>query len=140
MVESVFREDWSPEQVVGWFARFTILAISHKTIYRYIWLDQKRGGNLHLHLRRANKPFRKRYGAYDTRGRLAQLNKRHISTRPFGAEHRSRYGHWEGDTVLGHSQAGACIVTRGPEVGLDTGSMYERRADDRESAPTRRRD
>ena len=29
----------------------------------------------------------------------------HISTRPAGAEHRSRVGHWEGDTVLGNSAA-----------------------------------
>ena len=108
-VEAVLREDFSPEQVVGWFARYKILAISHETIYRHIWLDMKRGGTLHVHLRRANKPFRKRYGAYDSRGRLA--GKRHISTRPAGAEHRSRVGHWEVDTVLGNSQGGACIVT-----------------------------
>ena len=105
----MLREDFSPEQVVGWFARYKILAISHETIYRYIWLDMKRGGTLHVHLRRANKPFRKRYGAYDSRGRLA--GKRHISTRPAGAERRSRVGHWEVDTVLGDSQGGACIVT-----------------------------
>jgi transposase, IS30 family len=109
LVESVLREDYSPAQVVGWFARFKILAISHETIYRYIWEDQARGGTLHVHLRRANKPFRKRYGAYDSRGRLA--GKRHISTRPAGAENRSRVGHWEVDTVLGNSQGGACIVT-----------------------------
>lgn len=108
-VEAVLREDWSPEQIVGWFARFRILEISHETIYRRIWEDKKRGGTLHVHLRRANKPFRKRYGAYDSRGRLA--GKRHISTRPAGATNRSRFGHWEGDTVLGHSQSGACIVT-----------------------------
>lgn len=109
LVESVLREDFSPEQIVGWFARFKILAISHETIYRHIWLDKQRGGNLHVHLRRANKPFRKRYGAYDSRGRLT--GKRHISTRPAGAEHRSRVGHWEVDTVLGNSQGGACIMT-----------------------------
>lgn len=109
LVESVLREDFSPEQVVGWFARFGILTISHETIYRYIWEDKARGGTLHVHLRRANKRFRKRYGAYDSRGRLA--GKRHISTRPAGAEHRSRFGHWEVDTVLGNSPSGTCIVT-----------------------------
>lgn len=109
LVESVLREDFSPEQVVGWFMRYRILTISHETIYRHIWEDRKRGGTLHVHLRRANKRFRKRYGAYDSRGRLA--GKRHISTRPAGAEHRSRFGHWEVDTVLGNSQSGACILT-----------------------------
>ena len=94
---------------MGWFGRFDILTISHETIYRHIWADKRHGGQLHVHLRCANKPYRKRYGTYDSRGRLA--GKRPIATRPPGAAHRSRYGHWEGDTVLGDSQGGACILT-----------------------------
>ena len=109
VVDAMLGQDWSPEQVVGWCARFHLLTISIETIYRHIWADKKRGGTLHGHLRRANKPFRKRYAAYDSRGRLA--GKRPIATRPAGAAHRSRYGHWEGDTVLGDSQGGACILT-----------------------------
>ena len=86
-----------------------MLTISHETMYRHIWQDKKAGGTLHVHLRRANKRFRKRCGAYDSRGRLA--GKRHISTRPAGAANRSRIGQWEVDTVLGDRQGGACIVT-----------------------------
>ena len=108
-VEDLVREDWSPEQIVGWCARFDLLAISHETIYRRIHADRARGGTLYTHLRVMTKHLRKRYGTYDSRGRLA--GKRHISTRPAGAEHRSRFGHWEGDTVLGKTQHGACIVT-----------------------------
>jgi len=55
------------------------------------------------------KKYRKRYAAYDSRGRLA--GKRHISERPAGAEHRARLGHLEGDTVLGSTQHNACILT-----------------------------
>ena len=109
LVESVLREDYSPAQVAGWFARFKMLVISHETIYRHIWQDKKAGGTLHVHLRRAKKRIRKRYGAYDSRGRLA--GKRPIATRPPGAAHRSRFGHWEGDTVLGAGQAGPCVLT-----------------------------
>lgn len=108
-VETRLRQNWSPEQIVGWFARFLILAISHETIYRHVWNDKQCGGTLWHHLRTAYKPRRKRYGRYDSRGRLA--GKRHISERPAGAEHRSRFGHWEGDTVLGNTQHGTCIVT-----------------------------
>ena len=108
-IEALLCQDWSPEQIVGWYARFHLLAISHETIYRHIWADKRRGGRLHVQLRCANKPYRKRYGRYDSRGRLA--GKRPIATRPPGAEHRSRYGHWEGDTVLGDSQGGACLLT-----------------------------
>jgi len=62
LVESVLRQDYSPAQVVGWFARFTLLTISHETIYRNIRHDKQRGGTLHVHLRRENMRFRKRYG------------------------------------------------------------------------------
>ena len=101
--------DWSPEQIAGWCARHRLLAISHETIDRHVWQDKANGGALYTHLRGARKQLRKRYGAYDSRGRLA--GKRPIATRPVGAANRSRYGHWERDTVLGDSQGGACILT-----------------------------
>jgi transposase, IS30 family len=54
LVDAVLREDYSPAQVVGWFARFDILVISHETIFRHVWTDKAAGGTLHVHLRRAN--------------------------------------------------------------------------------------
>jgi len=101
--------DWSPEQISGWCARHGIIAISHEMIYRHLWQDTGHGGALYTHLRGAQQQRRKRFGAYDSRGRLA--GKRPIGTRPPGAEHRSRWGHWEGDTVLGASPGGACMLT-----------------------------
>ena len=108
-VVALIREDWSPEQIAGRLRLRRILSISHETIYRYLWLDKEVGGQLYRHLRGARKKCRKRYGAYDSRGRLA--GKRPIAARPPGAEHRSRFGHWEGDTMLGASQAGPCVFT-----------------------------
>ncbi len=108
-VVALVREDWSPEQIAGWLQRHRLLTISHETIYRYIWEDKQSGGRLYTHLRGARKQCRKRYGAYDSRGRLA--GKRPITARPAGAEQRSRFGHWEGDTMLGAGQAGPCVLT-----------------------------
>jgi len=108
-VQALLREDWSPEQIAGWLRRQGQLRISHETIYRWIWADKGAGGTLYRHLRGARKQKRKRYGAYDSRGRPA--GKRPITTRPSGAEHRSRLGHWEGDTLLGAGQAGPCVLT-----------------------------
>ncbi len=108
-VQELLREDWSPEQVTGWLRRFHLLSISHETIYRYIWADKRGGGTLHQHLRGARKQRRKRYGRYDSRGRLA--GKRPISTRPAVVEMRRELGHWEADTVLGASQAGPCVLS-----------------------------
>ena len=108
-VEALIREDWSPEQIAGRLRRRGVLTISHETIYRHLWHDQRPGGHLYTHLRCAQKQRRKRYGAYDSRGRLA--DKRPTASRPAGAEHRSRFGHWEGDTMLGDGQSGPCVLT-----------------------------
>jgi len=108
-VQELLREDWSPEQVTGWLHRFQLLTISHETIYRYIWANKHAGGTLYQHLRGARKQRRKRYGRYDSRGRLA--GKRPITTRPLAAETRAEIGHWEADTVLGAGQAGACVLS-----------------------------
>jgi IS30 family transposase len=99
LVVARLQEEWSPEQISGRLALSGELSISHETIYRYVWDDRRHGGALYLHLRGARKKRRKRYGRYDSRGRLA--GKRMISERPPGAENRSRVGHLEGDTVLG---------------------------------------
>ena len=107
LVETWLLEDFSPEQVSGWLRRFRLLSISHETIYRYIWMNKRHGGTLFRHLRCAQKKRRKRYGRYDSRGRLA--GKRAISQRPPGAENRSRVGHLEGDTVLGTDRH--CLLT-----------------------------
>ena len=97
VVEACLRQQWSPEQAAGWLRRKARLSISHETIYRHIWRDRKRGGRLYLHLRCSPKQRRKRYGSYDSRGRLA--GKRSISERPAGAQNRSRVGHLEADTL-----------------------------------------
>jgi len=44
---------WSPEQIAAVLRQSGLLAISHETIYRYIWADKRRGGQLHTHLRGA---------------------------------------------------------------------------------------
>jgi len=108
-IHELLREDWSPEQVAGWLRRQQRLVISHETIYRYIWADKRAGGTLYRHLRGARKQRRKRYGRYDSRGRLA--GKRPITARPAAVETRRALGHWEGDTVLGASQAGPCVLS-----------------------------
>jgi IS30 family transposase len=82
--------------------------MSHETVYQYIWRDKAEGGSLWEHLRQSSKQRRKRYKAYDSRGRLA--NKRHISERPASVETRRYKGHWEIDTVHGRG-ASDCIVT-----------------------------
>jgi transposase, IS30 family len=108
LVEGLLCRQWSPEQVAGHLRRQGQLLISHETIYRHVWRDKREGGTLHTHLRGARKRRRKRYGAYDSRGRLA--GKRMISERPAEVEARSDVGHWEADTVMGAGSKD-CVVT-----------------------------
>jgi len=108
-VQTLLQADWSPEQIAGRLRLEGTLAISHETIYRYIWADKAAGGSLYTHLRGARKQRRKRYGSYDSRGRLA--DKRPITARPAVVETRRHVGHWEADTMLGASQAGACVLS-----------------------------
>ena len=108
LVTRRLRKLWSPEQIAGRLRREGRLRISHETIYRYIWADRRGGGLLHTYLRGARKQRRKRYGRYDSRGRLA--GKRTIAERPAAATHRTQVGHWEADTLLGAGQAGRCML------------------------------
>ena len=99
MAEELLRKDWSPEQVSGHWVATGGPKVSHETIYRWVWEDKRAGGTLWKHLRGSRKKRRKRYGAYDSRGRLA--GKRMITERPAEVETRASCGHWEADTVHG---------------------------------------
>ncbi len=107
LVVTCLKKDWSPEQIAGRLRNDGVLRISHESIYRFIWRDKRRGGSRFKLLRQAGKRRRKRYGAYDSRGRLA--GKRHILERPAVVENRTQVGHWEIDTVLGAGKP--CVVT-----------------------------
>jgi len=107
-IHALIRQDWSPEQASARLKQQAQLSISHETIYRHIWEDKADGGTLHQHLRGACKQRRKRYGAYDSRGRLA--GKRPLTERSKKADERLEKGHWEIDTVHGRGSHD-CILT-----------------------------
>ncbi|MBE9569180.1 MAG: IS30 family transposase [Proteobacteria bacterium] len=102
-VEKKIRLDWSPEQIsaklVLDYPDNQAMRVSIETIYRWIYLDARVGGQLYKHLRRRRKYRRrqKRYGA----GRRFVAGRVGIEARPEGVEERRRFGDWEGDTVVG---------------------------------------
>jgi IS30 family transposase len=108
VIERLLREDFSPQQVVGRLRLEGVRVMSHETIYLHIWADRAHGGTLWRHLRGARKLKRKRYGRYDSRGRLA--GKRMITQRPAIVERRSRLGDWEIDTVHGRGKPGTLTI------------------------------
>lgn len=130
LIRTLLRKKWSPEQIVGFIRRFNLMRrrISHETIYQYIWRDKAQGGCLWRTLRQSPKHRRKRYKAYDSRGRLA--HKRHITQRPASVETRQTAGHWEIDTVMGKGSPD-CIVTL---VERKTGFVHIGKLADRTTA------
>lgn len=135
LVRELLKKQWSPEQIVGYIRRFNLMVrrLSHETIYQYIWRDKAEGGDLWRYLRQSSKQRRKRYSAYDSRGRLA--DKRHISERPASAESRRIKGHWEIDTVMGKGSKD-CVVTM---VERKTGYALIGKLKDRTTAELNRR-
>lgn len=110
-VDTLLKEDWSPEQISLWLKTEQAISISHEWIYQYILQDKAYGGGLYRHLR-CQKKRRKRYGSYNRRGQL--IDRVSIDERPSIVESRSRIGDWELDTIIGknHKQALVSLTER----------------------------
>jgi len=110
-VNTLLKEDWSPEQISLWLKAEHAISISHEWIYQYILQDKAYGGDLYRHLR-CQKQRRQRYGSYNRRGQL--IDRISIDERPAVVESRSRIGDWELDTIIGknHKQAIVSLTER----------------------------
>lgn len=104
----LLRQDLSPEQVVCYLRRHRSVSLHHETIYQLIYEDRSEGGDLYRHLRIVSKPYRKRYGYYDRRGRIK--DRVSIEQRPSIVEQKSRVGDWEGDTMIGKNRSSALLT------------------------------
>jgi len=108
LIESLIKQDLSPEQVSGILKRRPGLSISHEAIYQHILKDKARGGKLYQHLRHADKKRKKRYGSYDRRGQM--VGRVSIDNRPAIVDAKKRIGDWEIDTVIGKHHQGALVT------------------------------
>ncbi len=108
-VESRLRLDWPPAAISGRLKRRypedPRMRASPETIYRWVAIDSRQGGELYRYLRRRHKHRRrqKRYGA----GRRFIPGRVGIEERPAIVNERSRFGDWEGDLVVGSRSTGA---------------------------------
>lgn len=70
-IEALLRQEWSPEEIGERLQMEGRRFVSHEWIYRHIYADKKRGGDLHTFLR-CQKQRKKRYGSYDRRGKIPE--------------------------------------------------------------------
>ena len=103
---------WSPEIIAGRlkhdYPRQLSLRVSHETIYQWIYRDAAKGGHAYKHLVRAHKRRRKHFKYSQCRGLIP--HRLDISQRPEAINRRQRYGHWEGDTMVGRLRQGRLVT------------------------------
>lgn len=104
----LIRQELSPQQVVDYLSVHKQITLHHETVYQWLYADKAAGGTLYKHLRIMSKPYRKRYGSSDRRGKIK--NRVDIDHRPELVEARSRIGDWEGDTVIGKDRKSALLT------------------------------
>jgi IS30 family transposase len=102
------RWRWSPDQIAGRsrsdFPGDRRRQVSAPTIYAWIRAEQARGRQWQRYLRRLG---RKRPEA-EKRGRLP--NSVGIEGRPAVVDRRTRFGDWEGDTIVGAHRRGGALT------------------------------
>ncbi|MDZ7330739.1 MAG: IS30 family transposase [candidate division KSB1 bacterium] len=106
-VEFYLCQDWSPEQISGYLKLRENIHISHETIYRHIWADQRTRGTVYRHLRWSLKKKRKCCGNRDRRGQIP--NRISNEQRPPVLDQKLRLGDWELGTIIGVNHHGALV-------------------------------
>ena len=100
--------EWSPEIIEGKIGKdLTGASISYEAIYQYIYHPETEGGQeLIGHLVRGHRKRKKKgIGRKERRTRIP--NRISIMERPVSADNRSRYGHWEGDSLVSRKSLAA---------------------------------
>lgn len=101
-IERKLRRGWSPEQIAG-----TLGYVSYPTIYRWIYEERV---DLKKYLRSRKGKWRRKHGTAMRAEWRERQKKRWIHNRPAAVEMRSRFGDWEGDTVVGTDRKSAILT------------------------------
>ena len=122
-VEAMLREDYSPEQIVGRCKLEGLECVSVETIYQHVWGDKRRGGDLHTHLRRKGRKYRKRDAKKDSRGVIR--DRVSIDERPKVVDDKSRFGDLEIDLVMGANHRRALLTANDRASGISWIALLE---------------
>lgn len=100
------KEQWSPEQIVGYCKKKGVDMVSHERIYQYIRQDKELGGTLYKHLRHRLKHRKRAVGGKH----IPIRNRISIDDRPKVIDDKERFGDWEIDTIIGKERKGAIVT------------------------------
>lgn len=112
----LLEQDYSPEQISGYLKKEGRETMSPEWIYQLIWKDKKSNGNLHTHLRRKGRRYRKRGSSKDSRGVIK--NRVSIDQRPDIVENRERFGDLEVDLIIGKNHKQAILTVNDRASGM----------------------
>jgi IS30 family transposase len=112
----LLKQDYSPEQISGCMKKDGLETMSPEWIYQFIWKDKKNNGNLHTHLRRKGRRYRKRGSSKDSRGII--LNRVSIDQRPDIVEKKERFGDLEVDLIIGKNHKQAILTVNDRASGM----------------------
>lgn len=101
------KEQWSPDEIVGYCKKYAIEMVSVERIYQFIRNDKGQGGNLYKHLRHQLK-HRKRPVGGNTKVKIKDRTS--IDQRPEKANNRTEFGHWEADLIEGKNHKGFMLT------------------------------
>ncbi len=110
-------------QVVGRCRLEGLECVSVETIYQYVWGDKRRGGDLHTHLRRKGRKYRKRGAKKDSRGVIR--DRVSIDERPKVVDDKSRFGDLEIDLIMGANHRRALLSANDRASGISWIALLE---------------
>lgn len=113
--EELLKEQYSPEQIVGFSKLNQKCCVSVERIYQHIWKDKKNGGSLYKHLRTQGKRYRKRGACKDKRGQIP--DKISIEHRPKIVDEKIRMGDVEIDLIIGKNHKKAILTANDRVTG-----------------------
>jgi len=110
-ITTYLKELWSPEQISGTLKSDIkeTLSVSHESIYKFIWKNKAKGGELYKYLRRKAKKYNSRCKE-KLAGRGYIKDRVGIEERPSIVDDKSRVGDWEIDLVIGKGHSGALLT------------------------------
>ena len=101
---------WSPQQISERLRHEGQVSVCYETIYQHVYSDFRSGGSLFAHLRFSHRTRKPRFPRRNKDRRGIIQNAASIEERTAGANNRSRFGHWERDTMFGKDKRNSMLL------------------------------